>query len=242
MDEMKKYPINAMKTQKDSLWKNDLIPGTDDEDSSDGDDAGEDESGEILGSIKRSGEYLHLGLENALMGKSPGLYYYADHIAMLRRLEAHSPGILPMHFLKLAFGKELATAEGLLEVGHELPRAFFWFDKNLRRPELLLFSLNLHADGVQVYDNAEKAEVMPLLASIHEIVPFSPTIETRPNFRKGESFVKSLFLSLFVMVRFCHFCELIPSFFGIRGTHWLVSVNFWARGSAKISISTPFNF
>jgi hypothetical protein len=181
-EEMAKFPVRPMKTMKDSKWRRQLVPQSDDEPSSGSDDDGEFGAGDV----RRTGQYVHLGLETCLLGTSPGLYHYADHIAMLRRAEAHSPGILPEHYLAIAFGKELETAKALHQSGIKLSSAYFWYNPSIKRPEVLLFSLNMHVDGVQVYDNAEKAEVMPILATIHELVPFNPSCEPRPDYSKGK--------------------------------------------------------
>lgn len=133
---------------------------------------------------KRTGSYLHLGLERALMCDSPGLYHFPDHIAMLRRVEAHAPGFLSEKYLELAFGDDVATARVLLEKGDPLPPAYFWYDPGHRRPTGMLFTLNMHVDGVVVFENTDKGEVIPILGSIHEIVPFDVTTR-RADFRKG---------------------------------------------------------
>jgi hypothetical protein len=87
--------------------------------------------------------------------------------------------------LEVAFGSEVQQARLLLRTQVKLPPAFFWYSPEVARPETLLFSINMHVDGVQVFDNAEKSEVMPILASIHEVIPFNPGVERRPDYSRG---------------------------------------------------------
>lgn len=178
-EELNNFPVRAMTTQKEVEGENRRAKKqkvSNDASDSDGSSTSSDEDAP-------QGYYVHLGIENALLGTSPGLYHFEDHIAMLRRCEACSPGILPQFYLELAFGKELATAAALLRVKKKLPAAYFWYNPDHVRPPALLFSLNLHVDGVVVYENTEKAETMPLLASIHEIVPFHPSTGTADKTR-----------------------------------------------------------
>ena len=177
---MASFAVRAMKSQKD------FQPATESDDESSDDN------------ILRSGSYLHLGLERALLGESPGLYHFGDHISMLRRVEAVSPGILPEYYLKLAYGEELTWAEQQVASGAQLPAAYNWYDPSLHRPTSLLFSLNIHVDGVQVYDNSEKSEAMPILASVHELIPYDATLQ-RAHYDKGTMlfYIKMLKSSIF---------------------------------------------
>lgn len=47
------------------------------------------------------GEYIHFGLENGLLGNSPGLIHHWEYIATLRRIHAVFPNFLPEEFVKL---------------------------------------------------------------------------------------------------------------------------------------------
>jgi hypothetical protein len=54
-----------------------------------------------LAEAARDGEYMHFGLEKALLGKSPGLVNRWEYIATLRRIHAVFPTLLPREFVEL---------------------------------------------------------------------------------------------------------------------------------------------
>lgn len=133
------------------------------------------------------GQYVHFGITSALMAVSPGLYHWADYIALLRRVEALKPGILPQKFLEIAFGPEIQQARALVMAKKPLPPGYFWYQPDLlQRPEMLLFTLQMHVDGVQLYENSTKGQGIPILGSIHEIIPFNPT-DGAVDYTKGAS-------------------------------------------------------
>jgi hypothetical protein len=181
--ESSEFPIRPMTTQADvERMRRESLRARDSSSSSTEESVGESSPDEER---RQTGEYVHFSLEKALLGTSPGLYHFEDHIAMLRRAEACSPGILPEFYLELAFGKELDAARALHSCGRKLGPGYFWYNPDVERPPTLLFSLQMHVDGVQVYENSEKAETMPILASIHELIPFYPD-EKRADYDRGK--------------------------------------------------------
>lgn len=171
---LEKYTVRRMQTQEEEAV--DVLEAT----TSNGATEDRVKIQQIISSTEKKknkipdGQYVHLGLHDALLGDSPGLYHWARYIALLRRLEAYRPGILPQRFLELAYKDELPAAKRLAESCSPMLPGYFWYRPELKRPPMLLFSLQLHVDGVEVYENSEKATATPILASVYEVVPFFP--------------------------------------------------------------------
>lgn len=115
------------------------------------------------------GSYVYFGLEKNLLAESPGQYMRRAYIAMLKRVEAASPLLLPKQYREAMYD------------GHVPDTHVESADKAC---DSIMFTLKLFTDGAPVFMNSSKSSIYPLLASVHSICPFD---EKTGKARRDES-------------------------------------------------------
>jgi hypothetical protein len=153
------------------------------------------------------GSYVYFGIETGLAAASPGQYLRRAYIAMLRRVNAANPRLLPRKLYQAAFGQEelrqtaldaIAPAGSVME-----PR-----DDGFR-PECILVTLKVFTDGAQVFQNSTKSSLYPLLVSVHAMCPIN-VVTGEADRSQGKMASSSLFDAVtHIFVRFC--CQAIAA-------------------------------
>lgn len=120
----------------------------------------------ISGRDNKTATYLHLGLKNALLGKSCGLVYKWQYVNTMRTVYSLFPDFIPQEILELIRPQP----------GEELDRDILKHWGNLPRPPTdsvgktnLVFRIHAHIDGVQWFNNSTQSKGVPILGRLVSI-------------------------------------------------------------------------
>lgn len=138
---------------------------------------------------KGMGDVADFGIENCLFLDGPGNVHTWEHRCMLRRINAAKPSLLSPGLLKVADEKayEDEISKGLLA----------------KRPPQNYISLKVFVDGVQICENGQLPQAIPIAATIDTIAAYDPETmridwenSVRVPFRHSKPFLISVYHGL----------------------------------------------
>lgn len=135
------------------------------------------------------GDVADFGIENAIFLDGPGNVHTWEHRCMLRRLNAAYPKLLSPGLLKVA-DKNLHNQEASSGV-------------LCQRPAQNYISIKVFVDGVQICENGQVPQAIPIAATIDTIAPYNPETQIvdwsnaqRVPFRHAKPFFISVYHGL----------------------------------------------
>ncbi|XP_045032088.1 uncharacterized protein LOC123474226 [Daphnia magna] len=116
-------------------------------------------------------KYMHFGLESALKGDSPGLYFKHSNLLQYASIYATKPELLPD-----SIRKKIETFDSDLQI-RKAKESLLRSAENIV-PEVLNevniraiphFTIDFSLDGVQLFHNSEQSECIPIMVAVHAI-------------------------------------------------------------------------
>jgi hypothetical protein len=126
------------------------------------------------------GEYMHLGIEEGVLGKSIGVIHWYEHAASLRRVHLVAPDLLPQQILDAVRPRDGDEFEESIRQNWE-------FDHLVER-EPVTIEIHVNIDGVQWFNNSS-VKGTPILGRIHAIRNSKSCVKIP----KGKPFVIGVF-------------------------------------------------
>lgn len=106
------------------------------------------------------GEYMHLGIENGILGKSIGVVHWYEHATSLRRVHLVNPNLLPKELVEAVKPRDDDEFEDSVREN--------WCFDDIGEREPVVIELHVNIDGVQWYNNSS-VKGTPILGRIHAI-------------------------------------------------------------------------
>lgn len=135
------------------------------------------------------GDVADFGIQNAIFLDGPGNVHTWEHRCMLRRLNAAFPKLLSPALLKVADSRlyQQEADSGVLR----------------ERPSQNYISIKVFVDGVQICDNGQVPQAIPIAATIDTVAPYNPETQVvdwtnaqRIPFRHAKPFLISVYHGL----------------------------------------------
>jgi hypothetical protein len=127
-----------------------------------------------------AGEYMHLGIEEGVLGTSIGCVHWYEHVNLLRRVHLVHPDLLPQQILDAIKPRDGDEFED--EVREN------WVFEPVGEREPVEIEIHVNIDGVQWYKNSSVKGV-PILGRIHAVRNKS----TRITIPQNKPFIIGLF-------------------------------------------------
>lgn len=128
--------------------------------------------------INGNGRYCHFGLENALSGISPGSYFHNSDLLQYATIFKTNPECIPICIRKKV---EQLDGEAVMEEARRILRGEGAVpDTQQSSMNIPHFEADITADGVQLFNNSEKAECIPICIVVHSVSESSDRSSHKP--------------------------------------------------------------
>lgn len=136
---------------------------------------------------EKTGEYMHLGVENAVRGISIGILHVSEHRQLFRLISYLFPKLLPKELVESAMSSgsnsDVSSTSTPMMVPSDISQAATPANDNNRSTDPTIIKIDVNIDGVVWFQSAASEKVVPILGKFHSISRGSFTLKM-PSIQK----------------------------------------------------------